>query len=216
MDNDIFSQEDYSKENPLRNHSSRVIPLWVDGKPPFRVGVFPTTLDYGLRLVDVATPLRFKIVNHGFQTLVIKSITITGNKFQLPTIIPTEVKANREVEVEVIYFSHEQGAASGHIDIEFENLDTERVLLSGDSILDFPGLASKMLTGLWEFIQRATLPAITTTGPVLSLSNTAVSYTDPVEVGNSSGITTITISNLGNKPLVIDNLAVVGDFEIMP
>jgi hypothetical protein len=216
MSEDNMSLTEFSKENPIRNHSSRVIPLWVGGKPPFLVDISPRVLDYGTRVLGSVTPLEFTITNTGFQTLVVKSISLNGVAFTFPTVLPTEIKADRDFKIEIVFAPQIEGNFTGYFDIEFENLPKERVSLIAASSLDYLGLTNKMLTGLWEFLQRATLPAITSTGPALSMSLTEVSYVDPVELGSTSGVTTIRLSNVGNQPLIIDNLTVTGDFEIIP
>lgn len=78
-------------------------------------------------------------------------------------------------------------------------------------------LWTNMLDGLWEFLQRSVQPAIVSTGPALSLSNTSVEFTTDVTVDSQSDIMTY---NSSPMPVIshsiIDNLSISGDFEIVP
>jgi hypothetical protein len=206
----------YKEENPLRLHSSRVIPLWVDGKPPYRVSITPGTLDFGKKLVGSVTTKEVVITNLGFEPLDLTSVVLSGEGFKITSLVPKSLHAEKSLTILIAFTSPLVKVFLGNLVLDIPNIGQRQVLLRAESVLDVGGMLDNMLNGLWGFLQRATLPALTTVGAVTSLSQTSVEYVDPVDVGMSSGITTITISNAGNQPLVIDNLAISGDFEIVP
>lgn len=206
----------YKEEEPLRLHSSRVIPLWVDGKPPYEVSVTESILAFGGVLLGGNTSKSIHVINTGFEPLGITGITINVEAFTLDPVLPTLVRANKSIEIPVKFTPKVFGATLGNVTITFDKVPETKVSLTGSGVWDYIGLVDKMLADLWGFLQRATLPALTTNGPFLSLSLTSVAYVDPVDVGQTSPTTTITISNPGNQNLVLSNLAVSGEFEIVP
>ena len=92
---------------------------------------------------------------------------------------------------------------------------TYQFRLLGQGVWDHVGAVTDMLNNLWDFLQRSVQPAIVDSGPLLSLSNTSVDFTE-VNVDSSSNIFTYTITNAGNQPLIIDDISISGDFEIVP
>lgn len=216
MTKTYISLGDFTKNNPLVNHSSREIPLWQKGKAPYGLTIPKELLYFGDIVLGMVKVKQVELINIGIKPLYISEITLNGAGYSMPADYPKIIYPNTSVILPITFQPTDYGLSAAILRIDAGIGGVYQFRLLGQGIWDHVTAVTDMLDGLWEFLQRSTLPATTTTGPVLSLSNTAVSYTDPVEVGNSSGITTITISNLGNKPLVIDNLAVVGDFEIIP
>lgn len=200
-----------------RDHSSRVVPLWVNGSPPLEMSLSEHTLAFGGRLVgSPSEPLVLIITNTGFMPLNIESVLIDGDEFTITPVAPRVLEANKIMAVPVTFRPPKFGSNYGTLVITTKEGITKRVRLLGSGIWDYVNAVDAAIENLWGFLKRATRPALTTTGPILDLSNTGVEFKDELPVGQDSDIFVYVISNAGNQPLIIDNMVVTGDFELVP
>ena len=208
---------DWIKAEPPRLHSSRVIPLWVKGDPPYRITVAEDGLDFGSVLLGTPKTQAIHITNSGFHPMHITTVTLTGNAaFSLPTIVDMKLSAGEVLELPVVFTPTVYGPVLGHLDLTFDNTDPVSLRVKGSGVNDLIGLVDRMLNNLFGFLQRATLPALTTAGPLLSLSTTNIKYVDEVVVNGFSPVTEVVISNPGTQPLLLTDILITGEFEIVP
>lgn len=199
-----------------RDHSSRVVPLWVNGSPPLEMSLSEHTLAFGGRLVGTPSePMVLIITNTGFKPLNIESILIDGDAFSIADFVPRVLEANKILAVPVIYRPPVFGVNYGTLVITTKEGITKQVRLLGAGIWDYVNAVNASIEKLWGFLQRATRPALTTNGPIIDLSNTGVEFKDEVPVGDDSVEFVYVISNAGNQPLIVDNFHVTGDFELV-
>lgn len=200
-----------------RDHSSRVVPLWVDGRPPYELTVSTHTLAFGGQQVNVEDdPLILKITNSGFQPLHIESILITGPAFSIAVVAPHVIEGGGGVTlVPVIFRPPVFGVHYGKLVITTKEKVNKEVRLIGSGIWDYVNQVDSAISHLWAFLQRATRPALTTNGPIIDLGNTGVEFKQELIVGAEQADFDYVVSNAGNQPLIIDNFTVTGDFEII-
>lgn len=201
-----------------RDHSSRVVPLWVDGRPPYELTVSVHTLAFGGQQVGVkGDPLILKITNSGFQPLHIESILIVGDTFEMSPVAPHVIEGGGGVTlVPVVFRPPEFGVHYGKLVITTKEKVNKEVRLIGSGIWDYVSQVDNAISNLWAFLQRATRPALTTNGPIMDLGNTGVEFKQELIVGEEQADFNYVVSNAGNQPLIINNLIVTGDFEIIP
>lgn len=200
-----------------RDHSSRVVPLWVNGSPPLEMSLSDHTLAFGGRLINTPSePLVLIITNTGFKSLTIKSVTVLGDQFSITPVLPRVLEANKIMAVPVVFTPVDFGVNYGTLVIETEEGITKRIRLLGLGVWDYIGAVDSAIEKLWAFLKRATQPALTTNGPLVDLSNTGVEFKGETLVGEESDEFVFVINNAGNQPLVIDNITVTGEFELVP
>ena len=216
MSKPYISLADFSKANPLVNHSSREIPLWQKGKPPYGLTIPKEQLFFGGLVLGMSKTNNLELINTGIKPLEISSITLNGAGFRLPTDLPKIIYPGKSVILPVSFQPMSYGLLAAILKVDAGIGGTYQFRLLGQGVWDHVAAVTDMLDGLWEFLQRSVQPAIVSTGPALSLSNTSVEFTTDVTVDSQSDIMTYTISNAGNQPLIIDNLSISGDFEIVP
>ena len=216
MSKPYISLADFSKANPLVNHSSREIPLWQKGKPPYGLTIPKEQLFFGGMVLGLVKTNNLELTNTGIKPLQISSITLNGAGYVLPEELPKIIYPGKSVILPVSFQPMSYGLLAAILKVDAGIGGTYQFRLLGQGIWDHVSAVTDMLDGLWEFLQRSVQPAIVSTGPALSLSNTSVEFTTDVTVGSQSDIMTYTISNAGNQPLIIDNLSISGDFEIVP
>lgn len=201
----------------VRNHSSRVIPLWVNGKPPFRLVVSPTELAFGGHTIGVPSePMMVILTNDGFNPLPIVSVVLEGKNYSLTGTVPKVVPVGFSVSLGVVFTPEDFFESLGTLTVDLGDNGKHVIPLTGAGAWDHTKAVDSMIAGLWAFIKRTVRPALTNDGPILSLSSSAVVFREGVEVGEQSEIMTITISNTGNRDLEIGDLLITGDFEILP
>ena len=208
--------EDYIRDNPLVNHSSREIPLWQKGKAPYGLTIPEEQLYCGGLVLGMTKINVLTLMNTGIKPLHIENIMLTGSGYTLPTELPKIIYPNRSVELPITLLATEYGLLPAilRIDAGIGGVYQFRLLARG--IWDHTLAVTGMLNSLWEFLQRSVQPAIISNGPKLSVSNTSIEFVGTINVGETSDIRTLIISNAGNEPLTIDNLSVSGEFEIVP
>ena len=216
MTKTYISLGDFTKANPLVNHSSREIPLWQKGKAPYGLTIPKELLYFGGMVLGMVKVNQVKLINTGIKPLDIREITLNGAGFSMPVDYPKIIYPNTSVILPITFQPTEYGLSAAILRIDAGNGGVYQFRLLGQGIWDHVTAVTDMLDGLWEFLQRSVQPAIVSSGPALSLSNTSVEFTTDVTVDSQSDILTYTISNAGNQPLIIDNLSISGDFEIVP
>ena len=216
MTKTYISLGDFTKANPLVNHSSREIPLWQKGKAPYGLTIPKELLYFGGMVLGMVKVNQVKLINTGIKPLDISEITLNGAGFSIPADYPKIIYPNTSVILPITFQPTEYGLSAAILRIDAGNGGVYQFRLLGQGIWDHVTAVTDMLDGLWEFLQRSVQPAIVSSGPALSLSNTSVEFTTDVTVDSQSDIVTYTISNAGNQPLIIDNLSISGDFEIVP
>ena len=216
MSKPYISLADFSKANPLVNHSSREIPLWQKGKPPYGLTIPKEQLFFGGMFLGLVKTNNLELTNTGIKPLQISSITLNGAGYVLPEELPKIIYPGKSVILPVSFQPMSYGLLAAILKVDAGIGGTYQFRLLGQGVWDHVGAVTDMLNNLWEFLQRSVQPAIVSTGPALSLSNTSVEFTTDVTVDSQSDIVTYTISNAGNRPLIIDNLSISGDFEIVP
>ena len=216
MSKPYISLADFSKANPLVNHSSREIPLWQKGKPPYGLTIPEELLYFGDIVLGMVKVKQVELINIGIKPLYISEITLNGAGYSMPADYPKIIYPNTSVILPITFQPIDYGLSAAILRIDAGNGGVYQFRLLGQGIWDHVTVVTDMLDGLWEFLQRSVQPAIVSSGPALSLSNTSVEFTTDVTVDSQSDIITYTISNAGNQPLIIDNLSISGDFEIVP
>jgi hypothetical protein len=200
-----------------RDHSSRVVPLWVNGSPPLEMSLSDHTLAFGGRLINSPSdPLVLIVTNSGFLSLNIETVTITGEQFSIQPILPRELEAGKIMAIPVTFRPTEFGVNYGTLVITTKEGLTKKIRLLGAGIWDYVNAVDNAIEKLWAFLKRATQPALTTNGPLVDLSNTGVEFKGETLVGEESDEFVFVINNAGNQPLVIDNITVTGEFELVP
>ena len=215
MSKPYISLADFSKANPLVNHSSREIPLWQKGKPPYGLTIPKEQLYFGGLVLGLSKTNNLELTNTGIKPLEIRSITLNGAGFSLPEDLPTIVYPDRSAILPVTLQPQSYGMLAAILRVDAGIGGTYQFHLLGQGVWDHVNAVTDMLNNLWGFLQRSVQPAIVSSGPALSLSNTSVDFIE-VDVDSSSSIHTYTISNAGNQPLIIDDISISGDFEIVP
>lgn len=211
------SLEDYSKENPLANHSSREIPLWQKGKPTYGLTIPKDDLYFGGMVLGMSKTNQVELTNSGLRPLVVESIVLSGSGYRMGEVeFPFTIYPDKPVVLPITLQPTQYGLLAAILRIDAGMGGVYQFRLLGQGIWDHLAAVTDMLSGLWGFLQRSVQPAIVGSGPALSLSNTAVEFDTAVTVDGQSGIFTYTITNAGNQPLIIDNLSISGDFEIVP
>ena len=216
MSKPYISLADFSKANPLVNHSSREIPLWQKGKPPYGLTIPEELLYFGGIVLGMVKVKQVELINIGIKPLYISEITLNGAGYSMPADYPKIIYPNTSVILPITFQPTDYGLSAAILRIDAGIGGVYQFRLLGQGIWDHVTAVTDMLDGLWEFLQRSVQPAIVSTGPALSLSNTSVEFTTDVTVDSQSDIITYTISNAGNQPLIIDDLSISGDFEIVP
>lgn len=201
-----------------RDHSSRVVPLWVNDSPPYELTLSHHTLPFGNSQVNVPSdPLVLKVVNTGFQPLTVESVTVTGEAFSIPVGSPVVLDGGGgRLLVPVTFRPPVYGVHYGELVITTKEGIVKKVRLIGAGVWDYVNQVDGAITSLWEFLKRATRPALTNNGPVIDLGNTGVEFKGELVVGEETSDFDYVIANAGNQPLVIDQLTITGDFEIIP
>ena len=216
MSKPYISLADFSKANPLVNHSSREIPLWQKGKPPYGLTIPKEQLFFGGMVLGLVKTNNLELANTGIKPLQISSITLNGAGYVLPEELPKIIYPGKSVILPVSFQPMSYGLLAAILKVDAGIGGTYQFRLLGQGVWDHVGAVTDMLNNLWGFLQRSVQPAIVDSGPSLSLSNTSVEFTTDVTVDSQSDIITYTISNAGNQPLIIDDLSISGDFEIVP
>ena len=215
MSKPYISLADFSKANPLVNHSSREIPLWQKGKPPYGLTIPKEQLFFGSVVFGLVKTNNLELTNTGIKPLQIRSITLNGAGYVLPEELPKIIYPGKSVILPVSFQPNSYGLLAAILKVDAGIGGTYQFRLLGQGVWDHVGAVTDMLNSLWGFLQRSVQPAIVDSGPSLSLSNTSVDFTE-VNVDSSSNIFIYTITNAGNQPLIIDDISISGDFEIVP
>lgn len=205
----------------VNNHSSLVIPNWVNGKPAYALVAIPESIDFSNSIVGVSRTKKVTILNVGFKPIKLSSVVITstvgGNAVtsDAPQYV-VNLLPGYALEVNLTYLPDVSAS-------EYEGQLTVTPLAGHDPVV-VPIIGSTkwnhvqdvddMLTGLWEFLQRATLPAIVGGSPLVSVGNSSIVFDNAVAVGGESSVVTVAITNSGGSPLIISDIAVTGDFEV--
>lgn len=196
------------------NHSSRVIPEWLDGKRELDLIAIPPELSFGqVPAGQMSEALKVIVKNNGLRRLKVMSVMKTGADFYMTGDIPYALDPNESFELSIIFIPSSSGLREGQITIVTQ-AGQKIIGLTGQSVWDHEEEVNVMLDGLWEFIQRSVLPALTTTGPILSLANTSIEFPYPIPQGEVSEVIDLAINNVGTQALVIDNITISGDFEL--
>lgn len=216
MSKPYISLADFSKANPLVNHSSREIPLWQKGKPPYGLTIPKEQLFFGGMVLGLVKTNNLELTNTGIKPLQISSITLNGAGYVLPEELPKIIYPGKSAILPVSFQPMSYGLLAAILKVDAGIGGTYQFRLLGRGGWNHVDAVTYMLNNLWGFLQRSVQPAITSNGPILSVSNTSIEFVDTIYVGETSDIRTLVISNAGNEPLIIDNLSVSGEFEIVP
>jgi hypothetical protein len=208
---------DYLRDNPLTNHSSREIPLWVEGKPPYELtSLKGNTLAFGGLVLGLSKTMELVLENTGFQPLHVQSVLVPSADYELVNAAPEIIYPGRTVTLLVKFVPSTFGLLVGNLVVNCGQGGRYTFRLLGTGIWDHVGSVTAMLENLWGFLQRSVQPAIISDGPSVSLPNTSIEFEDGVDVDGESQLLLYTITNAGNEDLIIDNIAITGDFEIVP
>lgn len=208
--------DQFALENPLLNHSSRVIPEWIDGRPQFKLDVSPNPVTFGPVTVDELSPnLVVEVTNNGFDVLTILAMGV-DQPFILGSQPPRKILPGQTIQVLIRILPTDFGLLMGNFNITTSEIGVQKIVMLAQGVWDHVDHTKGMLNGLWEFIKRSVQPPLVTNGPELSLPQPALLFKDPVLVGTASQVMTASISNVGNQPLIISEPVVLGDFEIVP
>lgn len=208
--------DQFAMENPLLNHSSRVIPEWVDGRPQFKLDVSPNPVTFGPAVAEIISDnVIATVTNNGFDVLTILGMAVTS-PFILGSQPPAKLLPGQSIEVLIRVLPTEFGLIMGSLSITTSEIGTLKTVLLAQGIWDHVDQTKGMLTGLWEFLKRSVQPPLVKPGPEISLPQPALLFTDPVLLGTVSQVMTTTINNVGDQPLIISEPIVLGDFEIVP
>lgn len=216
MSKPYISLADFSKANPLVNHSSREIPLWQKGKPPYGLTIPKEQLFFGGLVLGMSKTNNLELINTGIKPLEISSITLNGAGYVLPEELPKIIYPGKSVILPVSFQPMSYGLLAAILKVDAGIGGTYQFRLLGQGVWDHVGAVTDMLNNLWGFLKRATQPALTTNGPLVDLSNTVVEFKGETLVGEESDDVVFVINNAGNQPLVIDNITVTGEFELVP
>ena len=216
MTKTYISLADFSKANPLVNHSSREIPLWQKGKPPYGLTIPEELLYFGGIVLGMVKVKQVELINIGIKPLYISEITLNGAGYSMPADYPKIIYPNTSVILPITFQPTDYGLSAAILRIDAGIGGVYQFHLLGQGIWDHVGAVTDMLNNLWGFLKRATQPALTTNGPLVDLSNTVVEFKGETLVGEESDEVVFVINNAGNQPLVIDNITVTGEFELVP
>ena len=185
-----------------RDHSSRVVPLWVNGSPPYEITLSEHTLAFGDRLVaSPSAPYELVIKNTGFQPLNILSVLSDSDMFTITEVPAQPLLAGQSLIVPIVFRPDGFGVYSGLLTIVADQGIELVVRMIGAGVWDYIQQVDLAIEALWGFLVRATRPAITTNGPLLNLDNTNAEF--PIELP------------VGTPSATIGNFAVTGDFAIV-
>lgn len=208
--------DQFAMENPLLNHSSRVIPEWIDGRPQFKLDVSPDPVTFGPVTVDeMSANFVVKVTNGGFDVLTILGIAVDA-PYLLGSQPPRKILPGQTIDLLIRVNPSDYGLIMGNLLITTSEIGTKKTVMLAQGVWDHVEHAKGMLNGLWEFIKRSVRPPLVADGPEISLNQPALLFKDPVIVGTGSQIMTTTISNVGNQTLTLSDPVVLGDFEIVP
>ena len=216
MTKTYISLADFSKANPLVNHSSREIPLWQKGKPPYGLTIPEELLYFGGIVLGMVKVKQVELINIGIKPLYISEITLNGAGYSMPADYPKIIYPNTSVILPITFQPTDYGLSAAILRIDAGIGGVYQFRLLGQGIWDHVGAVTDMLNNLWGFLKRATQPALTTNGPLVDLSNTVVEFKGETFVGEESDEVVFVINNAGNQPLVINNITVTGEFELVP
>ena len=216
MTKTYISLADFSKANPLVNHSSREIPLWQKGKPPYGLTIPEELLYFGGIVLGMVKVKQVELINIGIKPLYISEITLNGAGYSMPADYPKIIYPNTSVILPITFQPTDYGLSAAILRIDAGIGGVYQFRLLGQGIWDHVTAVTDMLNNLWGFLKRATQPALTTNGPLVDLSNTVVEFKGETLVGEESDEVVFVINNAGNQPLVIDNITVTGEFELVP
>lgn len=199
-----------------REHSSRVIPLWVNGAPPHKLGISPEILDFGGQLLNGQTvPLTIILTNTGFMPLDITSVALVGAAFSMQPVAARTLEPGQILAIPIVFAPTDIGLSQGTLTISIAELGIRTVAIKGTGTWDYIAQVDTAINRLWGFLQRAVRPALTDSGPIISLPNTSIEFATEVPVGDDSELFLYTISNVGSQNVVLDNLQVTGDFVLV-
>lgn len=212
MPTEIIEAEDFD----ILNHSSRVIPDWIKGRPPYGASVNPTSLTFSGVITGDTLTKNLRVSNAGFYTLTLGTVVIDGAAYTKEGDVPSSLAPGAYFDLAITYAPTEDGQSNGTLTINLGNsLDPIDVPLIGSAGWNYNAQIDEMISGLWGFIQRAVRPALTGDGPVASLSGSSLVFPGSTEVDQHSSIMTITLTNSGNQNLVVDSITASGDFEVI-
>lgn len=206
----------------LLNHSSRVIPLWVNGHPPYGVVATPASLDFSSTTVGTSSTQTVTITNTGFYSISPGTLSFTNpTEYLCTATVPLSLAPDESFDISVTYTPINEGEGNSVLTLVLSNgLADLEIALTGSLGWDLTANVDAMLDAHWDFIQRSvqphiaggTLPVAT---PQVSLSTQSIVFGTTIVVGDESDAMSLVITNTGTADLVIDNLAVSGDFELV-
>lgn len=117
--------------NPC-NHSARVVPLWVDGKPEFGMSASVSSIDFGDQIINFpSSPFMLQLVNTGFTPLLIESVVLSG-PFQSSVVLPTTLAVSGVTVVPISFYPTGLGAFSGSVTVNTKQGESVTVTLTGN------------------------------------------------------------------------------------
>lgn len=199
------------------DHSSRVVPLWVEDSPPYELTVLEHTMTFGRVVLSESSLALFAVItNSGFKPITIETITTDSPAFIVSHYPLTLLNPGESLKIPVIFTPDSYGLNSGNLLLSTTELGLKHVRLVGAGIWDYRGRITAALEGLWGFLVRATKPAVKTQGPWVSLSNTSVEFPQRVFVGGISDNLVFPVFNTGTQAVTLTSFAVSGDFSVLP
>ena len=120
---------------PARLHSTRVVPLWVDGSPAYDYTLSDKKLVFGKRPVNSESGLYLKIINAGYMPIEVEAVyTLYTNTFQLEGKVPRLVKPGQSMDIWVMFKPNESGSFEDDLIVEVAQFEPQTVPLVGSAL----------------------------------------------------------------------------------
>lgn len=120
---------------PARLHSTRVVPLWVDGSPALDYALSDKKLVFGKRPVNSESGLYLKINNTGYMPIKVEAVyPLNTSTFQVEEEFPRTVRPGNSMDIWVMFKPNEADSYTGELIVEIDQFETQRIPLSGSAI----------------------------------------------------------------------------------
>lgn len=154
------------------------------GEALYPLDLDPPSLDFGNQLVTTSSPSRtITVRNKGSRAIAIQAIT-PPTDFTATSQCPTSLGAGMSCSIGVVFTPSAMGARGGLLVISNDGAGSpDTVLLNGIGV-----------------------------APIVQLVASGGTDFGPVDVGKSSPVKAISLTNVGTAPLVVTSIAMSGDF----
>ena len=120
---------------PARLHSTRVVPLWVDGSPAYDYALSDKKLVFGKRPVNSESGLYLKINNTGYMSIKVEAVySLYTNTFQIEEEFPRTVKPGQSMDIWVMFKPNESGSFEDDLIVEVAQFEPQTVPLVGSAL----------------------------------------------------------------------------------